>query len=67
MSADAGVLALDRLAEGAELLGVVAVGAEGAVGGRLRPAGPGLGERVCRRGGMGVRRVVDGCCRRFSC
>lgn len=54
--------ALDRLAERAELLGVVAVGAERRVRG-LGSAVPVLRKSVCRRGGVGLRCVVNGCCR----
>lgn len=50
---------LDGLAEGTELLGVVPVGAEGGV---RRAAGEGCRERVGRGRGMGLGRVVDGCC-----
>ncbi len=53
-------LGLDGLAEGAELLGVVTVGAEAVVGGAV---GEGSGERVGGRGGGGLGRVGDGSCR----
>ncbi len=59
VAADASVCA-DGLAERAELLGVVAVGAESGVGGA---ASEGCGEGVAGRGGMGLGRVVDGSCR----
>ena len=62
-AADAGVGGgLDGLAEGAELLSVVAVGAEGAVGGGLLVVlGEVLGEGVGGRGRVRMGRVVDGC------
>jgi hypothetical protein len=53
----------DGLAEGPELLGVVAVGTEGGVRGA---AGEGCGERVGRRGRVGLGRVVDGGCGMFG-
>ena len=58
VSADASVHA-DGLAERAELLGVVAVGAKSGVRGAARK---GLREGVGRRGGMGLGRVIDRCC-----
>jgi hypothetical protein len=60
VAANTGVGALDRLTERSELLGVVAVRAEGCVGGRL--GGEGLGKRVCWGGRVRMRRVVDRGC-----
>lgn len=52
-------IGLDGLAEGPELLSVVAVGTEGSM---RRAAGEGGRERVSRRGGMGLGGVVDRGC-----